>query len=70
MKAFTRCSNRDGEKECQQNESIADGLQVEDECNGMIEYGLHVCGEQAVDPATGTSRCTAAVSRSVAQNLR
>ena len=32
--------------------------QVEDECNGMIEYGLHVCTEQAVDPTTGLTKCT------------
>jgi hypothetical protein len=31
--------------------------QVEDECNGMIEFGLHVCTRTTTDPMTGLTSC-------------
>ena len=40
--------------------SVADcqrACQVEDECNGMIEVGLHVCASTVVDPVTGLTNC-------------
>ena len=36
--------------------------QVEEQCNGMIEYGLNICTEKEIDPNSGLMECTAPYS--------